>query len=397
MTSRFVLVTSSLGALVVTAAVLRPPRIVRIGGFWSSVYWSFRSWKWNYPISTDESVWDPYNEPHCDPAIMGKFFAHRNRIWDFMRPFFASRGYDLYVAPCSTELEQYPSAISVEPQKAPSYPYARQYCVTNEDFVFDTAKPRAWAARNRQGYEVVIKAVSNADATPELQALRLLQSDGLHNDPRNRTIPILEWIEAFGHTFIVMPRWGDCTRADVVTVGELVRYFHDLTETVAFLHSRGISHGDIGANVVMDAQTGHNHWAPKLAGLRGPECRYALIDFGCATFYSEGKLLGWRGNLDTAMKLDVSWVAALAGGQVMCIGSDLLPELESLLRAMEDEASPTQPTAAEVFERFDAMCAKLTPSDMEKQVSAIWWSDQSGIYQMREQEITFAPPYRATL
>jgi hypothetical protein len=44
------------------------------------------------------------------------------------------------------------------------------------------------------------------DDTPELQALRLLQSQALHDDPRNHLIPILDWIEAFGVTFIVMPR-----------------------------------------------------------------------------------------------------------------------------------------------------------------------------------------------
>ncbi|KIY68193.1 hypothetical protein CYLTODRAFT_490008 [Cylindrobasidium torrendii FP15055 ss-10] len=398
MTSKLVVATSSLGALVVIAAAFRPPRIVKIGGFWCSVYWSFRSWAWNYPISSDESVWEPYNDPDCNPRTLVKFFEHRNRIWDFMRPFFASRGYDLYVARCSAELEQYPSPTSVEPQKAPSYPYARQFCNLNEDFMFHTIKPRAWAARDRRGYEVVIKAISNEDATPELRALRFLQSNEILDDPRARIIPILDWIDAFGHTFIVMPRWGDLERADFVTVGELVRYFHDLAETVAFLHSKGISHSDIGMNVVMDAQTGGQFSAPKLAGLRGPECRYALIDFGCATFYSEddGKVLGWRGSLEASFKADVSWLSWLTISRVMCIGSDLLPDLEALLRAMEDVDSPTQPTSADVLQRFDAMCATLTTSDMEKPLSAVFWNEHDGTYRMRTKDIVYAPPYPPT-
>ncbi|KIY68194.1 hypothetical protein CYLTODRAFT_267213 [Cylindrobasidium torrendii FP15055 ss-10] len=340
----------------------------------------------------------PYNDPSCSSESLLKFFEHKNRTWEFMRPFFTSRGYDLYVASCLTELEQFPSAASVEPQQSPSYPYARRYCVTKEDFVFETIKPRAWAARDRRGYEVIIKAVSNEDATPELRALRFLQSDGIWDDPRNRTIPILDWFEAFGHTFIVMPRWGNLIRADFVTVGELVRYFHDLIETVAFLHSKGISHGDVGENVVIDAQTGNNYNAPKLAGLRGPECRYALIDFGCATFYSrdDGKLLGWRGDLDAAFKADVAEVAWSSKNHVMCIGPDLLPQLEFLLRAMEKEDSPTQPTAAEALQQFDAMCANLEPSDMEKQISAVWWNNHNGTYRAREQEIIYAPPYPPT-
>jgi hypothetical protein len=86
----------------------------------------------------------------------------------------------------------------------------------------DPQNPRAWPARDREGREVFIKlvicvasislsltwyrAVSALHETPELQTLKRLQSDDLRNDPRNHTIPILEWIEAFGTTFIVMPR-----------------------------------------------------------------------------------------------------------------------------------------------------------------------------------------------
>jgi len=61
-----------------------------------TVYWTMRSWVYDYPITGDYTVWDQEgfdvgNEETWVPA------RRRNiRRWNFLRPFFASRGYHLY-------------------------------------------------------------------------------------------------------------------------------------------------------------------------------------------------------------------------------------------------------------------------------------------------------------
>lgn len=50
------------------------------------------------------------------------------------------------------------------------------------------------------------RAISAASATNELIAFRLLHSDALRDDPRNHTIPILEYIKFEEQIFAVMPR-----------------------------------------------------------------------------------------------------------------------------------------------------------------------------------------------
>ncbi len=53
---------------------------------------------------------------------------------------------------------------------------------------------------------ILCRAVSGSRLTKELRALRLLHSDALRDDPRNHTIPVLEFIEFNGQVFAVMPR-----------------------------------------------------------------------------------------------------------------------------------------------------------------------------------------------
>ena len=81
---------------------------------------------------------------------------------------------------------------------------------------------RVWPARDRLGRDVIIKyvsicmvvrtthvfprLVSGSEPSQELEALRRLNSPLLRANPRNRTIPVLEFIKWGDLVFAVMPR-----------------------------------------------------------------------------------------------------------------------------------------------------------------------------------------------
>ncbi len=52
----------------------------------------------------------------------------------------------------------------------------------------------------------LFRAISGPQPSKELRAFRLLQSDALRDDPRNHTIPVLDYINFNGQVFVVMPR-----------------------------------------------------------------------------------------------------------------------------------------------------------------------------------------------
>ena len=101
---------SFIGGFAVITYLVPPLRFVRVDGVRSSLYWTIRSWLWNYPVTANFDAW----------TISGReledFSRDRLRfvsMWSFLPPFFASKGYDLHVQadpsdmfsdliPCST-------------------------------------------------------------------------------------------------------------------------------------------------------------------------------------------------------------------------------------------------------------------------------------------------------
>jgi len=228
-----------------------------------------------------------------------------------------------------------------------------------------------WPARNKNGQDVVIKVISGPSATNELKAFRLLHSDALRDDPRNHTIPILEYIKFEEQIFAVMPRWGEAYLGDFVNVGELIRYGRAFFEALAFLHEHEIAHGDIvQQNMFMDVIV-PSIPSPLLAGLRGPERKYALIDFETA------RLPPVKGSpcpteLEKAFKRDIRSLATALEINLRCI-EDVIPDLGHLFDSMKDSDSPNQPTAASVLARFEEICMSLKQEDVEREVKATRW------------------------
>src|SRR6267154_6897635 len=86
--------TLSLVGLATLTWLYRPLSFIRTHTFASSVYWTIRSWLWSYPVTPEFDMWD-----EGDPIEEEKWMKERRRIirtWNFLRPFFAARGYDLY-------------------------------------------------------------------------------------------------------------------------------------------------------------------------------------------------------------------------------------------------------------------------------------------------------------
>jgi len=347
-----------------------PFRIIRMPqGVLSTIYWTIRSWLWNYPITEDFGIWKEGN-----PADVEAWAKNRKRIlhtWSFfLRPFFISQGYSLYVhkdpkAFCSSLI---PCTKRTTAEML--FPFAQYCCENDSQLEFDFISPLVWPARNKNGQDVVIKAISGASPTNELIAFRLLHSDSLRDDPRNHTIPILEYIKFEEQVFAVMPRWGKAYRGDFVNVGELVRYGRAFFEAVAFLHEHKIAHGDILLqNMFMDVIV-PSDLRPLLAGLRGIERKYALIDFETAKVLADQSQSPTE--LERAFRYDVCLLAAALEINLRCI-EDVLPDLGRLFDSMKDSDGSSQPTAASALARFDEICMTLRQEDFGRQVEATRW------------------------
>ncbi|KAF8916837.1 hypothetical protein CPB85DRAFT_1288140 [Mucidula mucida] len=377
MVSRTALSVSTVVGGIVLVCFLRPIRIVRVDGVPSSLYWTVRSWTADYPVSQDfASVWRVGN-PN-DRENFYRQHARLIRVWGFLRPFFASHGYALFAQKDPEDLfsECFPESGQATLGEI-AFPFAERLYKDDEHAAFHFFAPRVWAARDKKGRDVIIKAISGPLPSKELLALRRLSTEPLQNDPRNHTIPVLDYVIFNGQVFVVMPRWIGAVKADFVTVGEFIPFGQAFLEAIAFLHEHNITHGDISAqNMAMDvlppgdAPSGSNHWA----GLRGPERRYVMIDFETATMLPPQSNDNAADKLafEKAMKRDVYMLATAVEIQLRCI-QDVLPDLIGLFDSMKDYEDPEQPTASAALSRYEEICRALPVDALDNQVQATRW------------------------
>ncbi|KAF8885125.1 hypothetical protein CPB85DRAFT_1442148 [Mucidula mucida] len=370
------------GGVLAAVHLLKPIPWVRVNGFWSSLYWTFRSWLWNYPITQDYAVWDT-----GDPNDVEVFERDRRRLlrmWRFLGPYFVSCGYHPYVPKDSADIYSDLVPTTSKASGNFSFPFASCLYKTDADAKFAYFSPIVWPARDRIGRDVVIKAVSGSIPTKELRALRLLHSDDLRDDPRNHTIPVLDYLE---FNVLTSNRWNAAIWADFATVGEVVRYGQAFFEAIAFLHEHYIAHGDtIGQNFVMDVMVPKpKEFGVLYAGVRGPERKYAFIDFETATL---PVLLSDSASTDKpshpshspapefaiAAKHEVSRLATHLEVNLRCI-EDVVPDLGTLLDLMKDCDHPDQPAAAAALSRYEEICSLLGTNDMHREVKMIRWND----------------------
>ncbi len=110
------------GGILATTYIFKPVQWIRVNGFWSSLYWTIRSWLWNYPVTQDYGVWKT-----GDPNDLEVFESDRRRLlrmWRFLRPFFPSCGYHLYVPKDSADIYSYLVPITPMSSGMHSFPFA---------------------------------------------------------------------------------------------------------------------------------------------------------------------------------------------------------------------------------------------------------------------------------
>ncbi len=122
------------GGVLATTYVFKPVHWIRVHGFWGSMYWTIRSWLWNYPITPDYAIWDT-GDPN-NREVMERDRRRLLRMWRFLRPFFTSRGYHLYLPEDSTDIYSELVPTTAKSTVIQSFPFAPYLYKTEEDAKF---------------------------------------------------------------------------------------------------------------------------------------------------------------------------------------------------------------------------------------------------------------------
>ncbi|KAH6909575.1 other/AgaK1 protein kinase [Coprinopsis sp. MPI-PUGE-AT-0042] len=264
-----------------------------------------------------------------------------SRRWKFLAPYFAGCGYYLYqgLAPLyTTPSEDGPLPSPLEQV----YPYSRRVDhLTDKDLGFiHTQGFRIWAARDQLGREVVIRLVSfPGEESDELKIYRLLNTPQARKDPRNHTVPVIDWIEYSGLIFIVSPRWGDPIIGMVpLSADQLLHYADTLLEGLVFLHENRVAHRDIHVgNTVLDIITGY-HRRDALPLLHPSLSRFAYIDFDASVVLPIDTAID-SVLMEREMRLGVGWLR-LPQAKSNPFNDDvvvLLHALQTYTRVLESE------------------------------------------------------------
>ncbi|KAF7763828.1 hypothetical protein Agabi119p4_8365 [Agaricus bisporus var. burnettii] len=345
-------------------------RWVQTHSFTSSLYWTIRSSFFHHPITPDFKIWD-----EGDPNQYEKWVKERGRtvsIWEFLAPYFAERGYTMYVREdlANPLASRYPASKMIRPSKL-AYPYAQCTCTREGDFRVAIISHRVWAARDREGRDVMIKVISGAVPTNELKALQLLQSEPLRSDPRNHVIPVIEFIEFDRQTFVVMPRWSGIADSDFSTVGEVVRYTRIFFEALTFLHENNITHRDITLqNMSMDVLMPSLRHPQYYTGYHGPQRRYAFIDLeGAELPTADGAP---SPGFEECRRRDIVWLAHALEIHLRCI-KHVVPRIDEFLATMSRDQWENLPAATTVLSHFDEICCHLSSEELNIPLKAYRW------------------------
>ncbi|KDQ16747.1 hypothetical protein BOTBODRAFT_72912, partial [Botryobasidium botryosum FD-172 SS1] len=184
--------------------------------------------------------------------------------WEALRPFFLTKGYDLYVY---HEYEGLKPRVRGDPNGCGFGLHGTRTDFTTLPILW-CMKGEIWGARDLENRDVVIKPVSyGARSTNELQILKYLNSDALRADKANTTVPVVEFLEYSGWTFAITQRWNDSVIPEFVDIGEVLEW-------------ADISHENFLMNYwgVFPPERDRGTKPPKLR--KNFAVKYALIDFG---------------------------------------------------------------------------------------------------------------------
>ncbi|KAJ7590190.1 hypothetical protein C8J56DRAFT_937074 [Mycena floridula] len=149
---------------------------------------------------------------------------------------------------------------------------------------------------------VVLKQVTKADPTQELNISTMVSRPPLSEDPKNHCIPVLQTLETPDklHDIVVMPLLRLHDDPLFRTVGEVIGCISEVLEGLQFMHHHHIAHRDCTRqNIMMDATSMYpSGFHPTIQDMRldfkgfashysrtERPPRYYLIDFGLSRIY----------------------------------------------------------------------------------------------------------------
>ncbi|PPR00535.1 hypothetical protein CVT24_005509 [Panaeolus cyanescens] len=298
--------------------------------------------------------------------------------WLYLEGFFRLKGYTMF-KPVNRNFGKRGWNILVPgPQQASSrarcseYPYARKE-YTEEPLQF---------------YYTFNESLAYNQTSDELRIWRRLHSPGIKNHPRNRVIPVLEYLEFDGLIFIVMPWWDSPAFSDYATAEEILNMAECILDTVDFFHEHRIVHRDItfqniGLNVIIDK----NHNFPK--GHHDPkEALYAIIDFGFSLIYPyetpleevtttlrygcevPSKIKEYRAR--NPFTLETHYTVKMIEGAARVV-EKFIPEIGPFFDDILKVEEENRPFAREVLQRFRQLKASLTPEQLHTPVQDRYW------------------------
>ncbi|KAL1667293.1 hypothetical protein GGF50DRAFT_124927 [Schizophyllum commune] len=223
-------------------------------------------------------------------SMKPRFITSAYLAWAYLSDVFKRRGYDLYVPRKDTDTTfwtvVYPVNYIGEILPEDGKP-DRDVVLGSRRYVVPLFPYSAiWAATNQSGDEFIIKVVSDGQDLKGLTELRILEhldQPDLRAHPRNRTVPVVEFVRYEQYTFAIFPRWTDFPEKEIRTPRTAVECCVQVTEDLAFLHGQCITHFDISMENIMINFFGYVDRSLSPVVEYFP-ISYGLIDFGESVF-----------------------------------------------------------------------------------------------------------------
>ncbi|PPQ79173.1 hypothetical protein CVT24_012887 [Panaeolus cyanescens] len=364
------------------------------------VIWRVRSTLHCHPLPRRLEGWDPTPLARDDTEQLDQEMFEKQSHWLYLEGFFQLKGYTMF-KPVNRNFDKRKwNTLIPNPHQASSkarcseYPYARKG-YTEEPLQFYYTSMRVWPVRDDHGNDLVIRLVSDSEISDELRIWRRLHSPGIKNHPRNRVIPVLEYLEFDGLIFIVMPWWDSPAFSDYATAEEILNMAECILDTVDFFHEHRIVHRDIAfQNIRLNVIIDKNHDFPK--GHHDPkEALYTIIDFGFSLIYPyetpleevtttlrygcevPSKIKEYRAR--NPFTLETHYTVKMIEGAARVV-EKFIPEIGPFFDDILNVEEANRPFAREVLQRFRQLKASLTPEQLHTPVQDRYWKrvpDQS--------------------